>query len=80
MRSRLLSARPCQLVAAALISSLPLRAGAEVRTVVHPEEEFSPRATVVWTPIFQATWDHLNRHYGGKPFRIEPKNQLLETP
>lgn len=40
---------------------------AEVRGVSHPEEEFPGDATVVWTPVFQAGWDAMNRQLGGTP-------------
>lgn len=52
------------------------RCSAEPVAVAHPGEEFDPRATVVWTPLFQAAWDELNKEFG-KPVKIEPENKLM---
>ncbi len=51
---------------------------AEIAVVAHPEEKFDSTQTVVWTPLFQATWDRLNSFYGGKPVKVEPPNELIE--
>jgi hypothetical protein len=53
------------LLALSLSATLPL--AAEITAVTHPEEKFPARATVVWSPLFQAAWDRLNGESGGKP-------------
>jgi hypothetical protein len=53
-------------------------ARAEVLTLVHPEEVMPEKNTVVWSPLFQATWDKLNAHLGGKPDKVDPPNKLME--
>jgi len=58
--------------------AMALPAIAEMTAVVHPEEKFDSNATVVWTPLFQASWDRLNGFYGGKPVKVEPPNELIE--
>ena len=64
--------------AAAVLLGLasPLVAG--TGAVTHPEEKFDSAQTVVWTPLFQATWDRLNGFYGGKPVKVHPPNELID--
>lgn len=50
---------------------------AEVVTIPHPETELPFEKTVVWSPVFQATWDALKEKSGGQPVRIEPPNELM---
>jgi hypothetical protein len=50
----------------------------EIVTLVHPGEALPEKSTVVWSPLFQATWDKLNANLGGKPDRIVPPNALME--
>lgn len=50
---------------------------AEVTTVAHSEIAFQPDKTVVWSPLFQATWDSMNGMCGGIPVRIEPPNETM---
>ena len=52
-------------------------ATAEVVTLAHPSEALPAKETAVWSPLFQATWDQLNRELGGKPDKIESPNTLL---
>ena len=52
-------------------------ARAEVITLVHPAEAMPEKHTVVWSPLFQATWDKLNSELGGKPDKVEPPNELM---
>ncbi|WP_035611511.1 hypothetical protein [Haloferula sp. BvORR071] len=59
----------------ALVSVLP--ALAETDAVAHPDQKFAAGKTVVWSPLFQASWDALNELHGGKPVKIEPPNQLI---
>ncbi len=66
------------LKALALLLSLAAPLAAEVGGVVHPEEKFEAGQTVVWTPLFQASWDRLNGFYGGKPTKLDPPNELIE--
>src|SRR5688572_30557221 len=64
--------------ALALLLSLATPLEAEIGAVTHPEEKFDSTHTVVWTPLFQATWDRLNGFYGGKPVKVEPPNELID--
>lgn len=64
--------------ALALLLSLAAPLAAEVTAVTHPEEKFDAAQTVVWTPLFQASWDRLNGFYGGKPVKVDPPNELIE--
>ncbi len=61
-----------------LVSFLMLvTSDAEVLTVAHPSVEFSSDKTVVWSPLFQATWDAIKEKTGGQPAKIEPPNELM---
>lgn len=51
---------------------------AEVLTVPEPHVPFPADSTVVWSPLFQATWDEVNRVMGGKPKAIHPPNALMD--
>ncbi len=44
-----------------LVLAVVSSAGAEVGTVVHPEEKFDAVDAVVWSPLFQAGWDRMER-------------------
>ncbi len=50
---------------------------AEVVAVPHPGAEFPSEKTVVWSPLFQATWDAIKEKTGGQPAKIEPPNELM---
>ncbi|MDP4625668.1 MAG: hypothetical protein NWT08_11085 [Akkermansiaceae bacterium] len=52
-------------------------AHAEVFTAVEPFEKIPADKTVVWSPLFQATWDAMNEEVGGKLIKVEPKNELM---
>ena len=56
---------------------LLLPASAEVATAVDPSDELPVGKTVIWSPLFQATWDSMNAEMGGKPLKVEPPNQLM---
>lgn len=56
---------------------LAASARGEAVTLVHPDEALPEKQTVVWSPLFQATWDKHNANLGGKPDRIEPPNALM---
>jgi hypothetical protein len=60
-----------------LLMAASLPAMAEIGAVAHPEEKFPAAQTVVWTPLFQASWDELNATHGGKPLKVEPPNELI---
>lgn len=49
----------------------------EVLTLAHPGEALPENKTVVWSPLFQATWDTLNRELGGKAEKVDPPNELM---
>lgn len=50
---------------------------AAIVTLPHPDEKLPAESTVVWSPLFQATWDTMNRNLGGPPERVEPPNPLM---
>jgi hypothetical protein len=58
---------------------LLVTARAEIVAVPHPGEEFPVNRTVVWSPLFQATWDMLNAGSADKPVRVEPPNPLISS-
>lgn len=60
---------------ALLLLLLPVRA--DVVAVAHPSEALPAGKTVVWSPLFQATWDAMNGELGGKPSQVEPPNELM---
>ena len=60
---------------ALLFLLLPVRAG--VVTAAHPSDELPVGKTVVWSPLFQATWDTMNKKLGGKPSKVEAPNELM---
>jgi len=57
--------------------AIALPAAAEISAVAHPESKLPSGQTVVWTPLFQASWDKLNATHGGKPLKVEPPNGLI---
>ncbi len=52
---------------------------ADVVTIVEPSQKMPEGKTVVWSPLFQATWDAMNVKFGGKPTKIEPANELMTS-
>lgn len=60
-----------------LLIAAVLPATAEIAAVAHPESKLPSGQTVVWTPLFQASWDKLNATHGGKPLKVEPPNELI---
>lgn len=63
-----------------LVPALALLASAvhaDVVMLAHPGEALPEKSTVVWSPLFQATWDKLNSELGGKPKKVEPPNALM---
>jgi hypothetical protein len=50
----------------------------EIVTLAHPDEALPEKSTVVWSPLFQATWDKLNASLGGSADRIAPPNALMD--
>jgi hypothetical protein len=60
-----------------ILMALCVAATADVVTLAHPSEALPHEKTVVWSPLFQATWDKLNTELGGKPEMIEPPNELM---
>jgi len=50
----------------------------DITTVLHPEQQFDVSQTVVWSPLFQATWDAMNLEFGGKPFKVDPPNETMK--
>ncbi|MGD7652384.1 MAG: hypothetical protein ACQCXQ_04150 [Verrucomicrobiales bacterium] len=65
-------------VAPLLLSGLlGTASAADVHTILHPDEAHPIDQTVIWSPLFQAGWDALNRPLGGPPQRIDPPNPLM---
>ncbi|QTN30950.1 hypothetical protein HZ994_00940 [Akkermansiaceae bacterium] len=64
-----------RILTALLVSLHPIRA--EVLTAAHPSDELAVGKTVVWSPLFQATWDAMNAELGGKPLDVDPPNELM---
>jgi hypothetical protein len=66
-----------------MIRSLPLvlcivaHASAGVITLPDPHSLPPEGETAVWSPLFQATWDAMNKEIGGKPKKIDPPNELM---
>ena len=60
-----------------LLACFICQARSGVVTVLHPEDEFDFGDTVVWSPLFQATWDVVNAELGGKPQKVDPPNGLM---
>lgn len=56
---------------------LASRASAEVVMVPHPYGDLAVDKTVVWSPLFQATWDKMNSHLGGPPEKVEPPDPTM---
>jgi len=62
-------------IATILIAALPIFA--EPHAVLDVEK-LPPRGeTLVWSPLFQASWDKLNLMHGGKPEKVVPPNALI---
>jgi hypothetical protein len=64
-----------------IIALLAAAARAEVITLVHTSEPFPKNTTVMWSPLFQATWDKLNEHLGppNKEGQSSPMMMQLDT-
>ncbi len=52
-------------------------ASAGIVTLPDPSSPLPAGETAVWSPLFQATWDAMNAHLGGKPGKIDPPNELM---
>jgi len=66
------------MIRSAILTACSLAAAsAEVVTVIDPACSMPADKTVVWSPLFQATWDGMNRKMGGKPVKTEPPNELM---
>lgn len=48
-----------------------------METIAHPELVIPKGKTVVWSPLFQATWEALNRKCGGTPVRVDPPHEVM---
>jgi len=48
-----------------------------VITLPDPHSPLPEGETVVWSPLFQATWDAMNKEIGGKAKKIDPPNELM---
>ena len=47
-------------------------------SILDPKSEFQAGVTSIWSPLFQASWDHLNHLHKGRPIRVDPPNPLIE--
>jgi hypothetical protein len=52
-------------------------AAAGIITLPDPASPMPEGGTAVWSPLFQATWDAMNKEIGGKPESIDPPNELM---
>jgi hypothetical protein len=52
-------------------------ADAEIVTTADPFGKIPENGTVLWSPLFQATWDTMNAEIGGRPQKVEPPNELM---
>lgn len=66
-----------RIVTLAWISCVLANANAGIVTVMHPDEKFDAGHTAVWSPLFQATWDAMNRALGGAPQKVDPPNEAM---
>lgn len=57
--------------------ALAAPAGAEILALPFPDLPVAKGGTVVWSPLFQATWDQMNQPTG-KPVSVNPPNKLME--
>lgn len=62
-------------LAAALLLAPQLPA--DVVTIAHPDQSFAETSTVVWSPVFQATWDEMNAGFGGNPVPTDEPDPLM---
>ena len=51
---------------------------AEEKAILDYDTVPTGNISLLWSPVFQATWDELNNFLGGKPFKVEPPNQMIE--
>lgn len=56
----------------------PAKARNDIVTLAHPGQSFKTSDTVVWSPLFQATWEKLTAVAGGLPAVTTPPNKLME--
>jgi len=54
----------------------PLTLG-EIETTPTPHVTPENNKTLIWSPLFQATWDAMNSHLGGKPIKITPESEIM---
>ncbi len=56
---------------------LATQLSADIKAVLDLDKITDPGDSIVWSPLFQATWDKLNAQHGGKPIKVEPENKLM---
>ena len=52
---------------------------AETKAVLTTDTQPNESTTLVWSPLFQASWDKLNSSFNGKLVKVEPENKVMET-
>ena len=52
---------------------------AETKAVLTTDTQPNESTTLVWSPLFQASWDKLNPSFNGKLVKVEPENKVMET-
>ncbi|MEZ7955950.1 MAG: hypothetical protein QMC23_08460 [Rubritalea sp.] len=69
---------PMKMLSTCLLLSLSLILHIKAETKVVLELENLPEfgESMVWSPLFQATWDKWNEQHKGKPIKVEPENKL----
>lgn len=61
-----------------LIFSIHTTTSAEPRAVLETDKQPERGETLVWSPLFQASWDKMNTMHAGKPVKVVPPNALIE--
>ena len=60
--------------------ALPLHAKPSGAQAILDTTKLPPQGkTLVWSPLFQVSWDKLNTLHAGKPEKVEPPNPLITT-
>ena len=60
--------------------ALPLHAKPSGAQAILDTTKLPPQGkTLVWSPLFQVSWDKLNTLHAGKPEKVEPPNPMITT-
>ncbi len=69
----------CQITlgTALMLSVAPSSSIAEPRAILEIDQVPERGQSLLWTPLFQASWDQLNTMHGGAPEKVVPPNDLV---